>query len=449
MERQQFIDALFARAKEAGFETCEVYYNTSSSFSADVFKGELIDYSVNDGMGMGFRGLIGGKMGYASTQILDADAIDLLVDGAKENAALIENEDKQFLYPGDSNYAKLATFNPALDEISAADKIAMARELERLTLAQDARIEQVEGCAIASMEDEVCIQNTLGLKVSSRINLIYGYVSAVAKDGEKVNSGMDYFFAQDPKAIKLEDVAKRAADVALVGLDAEPVESGAMPVILNPEAATSMLTTFASIFSADVVQKGMSLLKGREGEKVAADCVTLVDDPHRKGGLATAPFDGEGVATKFKKVIDGGKLVTLLHNLKTAHKQGVETTGNASRGYSSAVGVAPTNFYFQPSDLTEAQMLEKLGDGLLITDVAGLHAGANAISGDFSLSAKGFRVRGGKRAEAVKRITVAGNFYQMLKDISAVGGDLKFDLGYGSQFGSPSLLISNLSIAGK
>ena len=222
-----------------------------------------------------------------------------------------------------------------------------------------------------------------------------------------------------------------------------------MPVALSPDAAADLLQTFSSVFSAEYAQKGLSLLNGREGEVIAAECVTIVDNPHLAGSIASAPFDGEGVATRPTKVVDGGRLTTLLHNLKTAHKQGVETTANAARGYSSPVTVAPTNFYFQPSELSADELLAKLGDGLLITEVSGPHAGANAISGDFSLSAKGFRVREGKRAEAVNQITVAGNFYQLLKDVTAVGSDLTFGMPSGSQFGSPTLLVSSLSIAGK
>jgi len=445
MDRKQFIDALFARAKEAGFEACEVYYQSSDSFNTDVFKGEIIKYSVAESIGLGFRGLYNGKMGYASTQILDADAIDLLIDGAKTNAELIENEDKQFIYPGDESYAELNTFTPAINEISAADKIAMARELERLTVAEDARIEQVEGCTVMSRSSEVAIVNTLGLDVSSRHNMIAGYVSAVAKDADKVNTGMGFFYTKNPATIDLASVAREAAENAISGLHAVSTESGKFRVILYNDAATDMLQTFSGIFSADAAQKGMSLLKDREGEIIAAECVSLMDDPHLPGGLASCPFDDEGVATRTKKIIENGKLTTLLHNLKTAHKQGVTTTGNASRGYSSPVSVSPSNFFFAPSDLTFDALVSKLGDGLIITEIAGLHAGANAISGDFSLSAKGFRVRGGQRAEAVNQITVAGNFYQLLKDIEAIGSDLKFGF---SPYGSPSLLISSLSIAG-
>lgn len=449
MDRKQFIDALFARAKEAGFEACEVCVSAASSFETSVFKGEIVNYSVSDSFGLGFRGLIGGKMGYASTQVLDDEAVDFLVDGAKGNATIIENDDTQFLYPGDETYAQVDGFNPALDELTAAEKIEMARELEKKVLAQDARIEQVDGCDVMTEESETQIVNTLGLNVSRRANALGAMVAAVAREGEKVNTGWAYRFSFDPKKVSLDEIAAEAAETALAGLNATSMESGKTAVLMTPGAARDMLQTFAGVFSAENAQKGLSLLKGREGERIAAECVTLMDDPFLPDSLASRSFDGEGVAAKAKAVVENGALTTLMHNLKTANKQGVSTTGNASRSYASTVGVAPSNFYFKPGAQTRQELLERMGEGLMITDVTGLHAGANPISGDFSLSAKGFRVRGGQKAEAVNQITVAGNFYRLLESVVAVGSDLEFGFPGGSRFGSPSLWISELAVAGK
>ena len=145
-------------------------------------------------------------------------------------------------------------------------------------------------------------------------------------------------------------------------------------------------------------------------------------------------------------LIENGRLNTLLHNLKTANKQGVQTTANAARGsYAAGVGVAPSNFYFAPSDVDFDGMTEKVGDGLLITELQGMHAGANPITGDFSLAAKGFRIEGGKVAGAVAQITVAANFYELLRNVEAVGSDLAFE---GSNVGSPCVLVKSLSVAG-
>ena len=449
MDRQEFIRQLFARAREKGGEG-EVCWETGSSFEVSVKDGEILQYSVSDGTGLGFRALKDGRTGTASTQILDEEAVAMLADGAFENAALVESEDEQFMFPGSPEYPALRLFDPGIEALSAAEKIDMARRLERLTLEQDARIAQVEECAVFSSSDERAMVNTLGLDVSMKVNLVGGYVAAVARDGERVNTGFKLFVAANPGEIDLEKVARGAAAEAVDGLYGAPVDSGSYRVLLRNDVAAALLQTFSGIFSAENAQRGLSRLRGREGEAVAAGCVTLMDDPHRAGSASSAAFDGEGVATRVKAVIENGRLNTLLHNLKTAHKQGVETTANAARGsYASPVGVAPTNFYFAPSGEGFDDMLKRLGDGLLITDLQGMHAGANPITGDFSLAAKGFRVEGGRRAAAVNQITVAGNFYQLLNDIEAVGADLEFLTPGVSRFGSPALLVKELSAAGK
>lgn len=454
MDRKEFINRLFeradARANQSEGLPCEAYYSADSSFEVQVRNGEILDYNVSDSIGLGFRALVNGRMGYASTQVLDDEAIDLLVDGALENAELIESEDKQFIFEGSASYPELPLYNPALDEIDAAKKIELARELERLTLAQDVRVQQVEDCGVFSASSENVIVNNRGLNVASKANMLGGYVVAIAREGERATTGMKMFYFMDPDAIDIEATARAAVQDAISGLDAAPVSSGEYRVLLRNDVAGTMLSTFSSIFSAENAQRGFSLLKDREGEIIAADCVTIVDNPHLASGGASQPFDGEGVATQVKDIVSAGKLNTLMHNLKTAHKQGVETTANAARGaFSASVGVAPSNFYFKPSDLSWNQMLKTTDDGLMITSLMGAHSGANPISGDFSLAARGFRVRNGELAEAVDQITIAGNFYTLLKDIEAVGGDLEFRFPGASCYGSPSILIKALAVAGK
>ena len=450
MERRKFYQKLFARAKEAGFSACEVYYAAGSSFSATVFGGEITDYSAADERGLGFRGLVDGKMGYASSQALDEDAVELLVEGARENAKLIESTDEQFLFAGAKRYATVDNFNPEVDEVSVADKIALCKSLETLAAQADARIRPEAEATVFSESGNVEIVNTLGLHVQRRWNLIGGGVQPVASEDGRTSSGFALFYENDPRKIDAEKTAREAAKEAVDGLSAESVPSGAYRVLLRNDVAAQMLGTFSGVFSADLAQKGLSLLKGREGERIAAECVTIVDDPHMPGQPSSTPFDGEGVPTFRKEIVSGGVLSTLLHNLKTAKKQGVSTTANAVRpGYSSPVGVAPSNLFIQPSNLRLEDMLDVLGDGLLITDLQGWHAGADAVSGDFSLPARGYRVEGGRIAGSVHQITLAGNFFSLLKDVEAVGGDLKFPSPSNVAFGSPSLLLPALSVAGK
>jgi len=234
---------------------------------------------------------------------------------------------------------------------------------------------------------------------------------------------------------------------ALFMLTAAPVPSGNYRAIIHAKCMPDLLGVFSGVFSAEAAQKGMSLLMGKEGEMIASEVVTLMDDPLLPGGLESAPFDAEGVATRTKAVIENGKLTTLLHNLKTAKKAGVKTTGNAAKaGYAGAVNVSPSNFYIKPGEKTLEEMMQDMGDGLVITEVSGLHSGANPISGDFSLIAQGYTVKDGKKDAAVEQITVAGNFYQLLKNIRVVGNDLCFP---GSAVGSPSVDVGEIAVAGK
>ena len=444
MDLKAFNKRLFERMTAA--EAAESVYSAGSSFEVSVRDGEILEYSVSDSMGLQFRLLSeSGRLGSASTQILDDEAVDMLVDGARENAALVESKDRQFLHDGSGEYADLVLFNPQLEDLSAAEKIDMAKKLEKLTLDQDERIEKVDGCAVFYSSAEATMTNTRGLDISEKVNLLGGYVSAIAREGEKVNTGFKTFFVKDMADVDLDRVAREAAKDAINGLNAASVPSGSYRILLRNDMASTMLSTFAGIFSADNAQRGLSQLKGREGEMIAAECVTIMDNPHLYKGGASSSFDGDGVPTRVKAVVDGGKLTTLLHNLKTAHKQGVETTANASAGK----GIAPTNFYFKPTDCSFDKMVEKTGDGILITQLMGMHSGANAISGDFSLAARGFSIKDGKLEKPVDQITIAGNFYTLLKDIEAVGSDLRFGFPGGSCFGSPCILVKNLSVAGK
>ena len=435
MDRQAFIDKLFARAQSEGFEAYEAYYVKGNSFEVSVFGGEIVDYTVSESLGLGFRALTGGKMGYASS--------------VKDSAALIENDDPQFIFGGGEAYAQVDNYSQALDAVTPAQKIAFARELEKAALAQDPRIQRVDGCSVMTESSERAIRNSKGLNLASRQNVAVAYVAPIAEENGRVNTGMKFQMEQEFSALDAQAIAKAAVERALTGLTAQQPASATCAIAFENRAAASLLGVFSSIFSAEAAQKGLSLLKGREGEAIASEAVTIVDDPHRPHSAASQPFDGEGVPTRKKNVVEKGVLQTLLHNLTTAAKQGVATTGNAARGYASAVGVAPSNFYIAPSQESVEAMLARMGEGFLITEVSGLHAGANQISGDFSLLAKGFAVRGGQKAEPVEQITVAGNFFAVLKDIVAVADDLAFGLPGGSLVGSPTIWVKVLSVAGK
>ena len=440
MEFTAFTQRLFEKALSRGAEACEAYMSAEDSFEAMVQEGELTQYNVAKDSSLTFRCLAGGKMGVASTQVLDEEALEFLVSGALENAALIENEDEQFFAPAGGEYKAMDGYSDEVAALSPAEKIQLAKDLEKMAKEADQRIKPEETFVFTGISESRLV-NSLGLDVSYRDSQFGFGAYVMAKDGDKVAVGGRMLFGRKPAALSPKEAVDFAVKEALDGLEGKSVKSGEYPVILRRDVAAEMLRCFASVFSAEMAQKGLSLLKGREGEVIASPAVTIVDDPHHAEGSASRPFDREGSPTRPKNVVEKGVLTTLLHSLKTAKKQGVKTTGNASLG-----GVAPSNFYFAPGEKSLEEMAKAMGHGLIITNLAGMHAGANQISGDFSLGAKGYLVENGEIGRSVRQITVAGNFFAMLKDIVETGSDFEFTSGGA---GAPSVWVKGLSVAGE
>ena len=447
MDKQQFMDRLLAEAKAQGIDPAEVYFSAGSSFSAGAMNGNIDSYKVSTRQGLGLRGMYQGKMGYASTQAFDEEAIKQLIEGVKEGALLREDEGAEEIYEGDAEYPTVVSYDETLAQVPATAKLDAVLAIEKAALESVDTVKQCEGTQLSTMSGEVYLRNSYGLNLQHKDNAFIAYTGAIAKDGDSTSTGMAFKCGRDFAKLDVKKLGEEAAQEAASGLHAEPVPAGNYRMILRYDAMQSLLATFCGIFSAENAQQGLSLLKGREGEKIAADCVTLMDDPLLEGGFDSTPFDGEGVATYTKAVVENGVLKTLLHNRKTAKKQGVTSTGNAVRpGLSAPVTVAPSNFFFQPGDKNLAALESELGDGLVITQLDGLHAGANVTSGDFSLLSKGYLLEDGKRVRPVEQITIAGNFYELLKNIRAVGSDLVFP---GSGVGAPSLDVGELTVSGK
>ena len=447
MELNQFVKELFNKAKEAGFVECEVYYVDRESLSIGVYKGEVEKYSLNNSYGLSFRGKINDKIGYSYTEILDEDAIEMLVRSAKESALSIESEDIQFIYEGDKEYKEISTYYPKLENIQADKLINIALGMEKEAKEICDKVTSFGGCAVSYSSGNYGIINTKGLNLKNKSNILTAYVVPILTIEDKMYDGFGYVVAKSLEDVDVKKIAKQGIDEALSKVNAKSVESGNYPIVIKNEAMVSLLSTFAGVFSADSAQKGLSLLKDKEGEIIASSKVSLVDDPHLEDGLATVGFDDEGVATKKTYLIKDGKLETLLHNLKTAYKAGVKSTGNGFKGsYASPISVSPTNFYIEPGKNDFEEIVSSIDKGLIICDFAGLHSGANSITGDFSLAAKGFYIESGKKTFPVEQITIAGNFFDMLKNIDEVGSDLLFPM---SSVGSPSVKVSGLSVAGE
>lgn len=444
MEKSTFIDLLFKNAKERKLENFEIYFMSSKHSSIKVFNQEVESYSDSNSQGISFRVLHRGKMGYSYTESLDENNISFLIDEALENASIIENEDADEIYTGGGDYAEVDRYNPGLEEISIEDKISLLKDIEKKCKKIDGRIEKLNQCVFASGSSTRIIKNSKGLNLSDRGNSAYVYVSVVAQDKGITKSGSGYRVSNDFYSFISDDIAREAVKDAVSKLDPVSAESKEYEVLIKNEAFASMLGAFTGIFSAENIQKRVSKLKGKLQSVIANKNVTIIDNPHLKNGMASSSFDGEGVPTKYKEVVKNGVLQTYLYNLKTAKKDGVKSTGNAAKGgYKGTIGISPSNFYLKQGEVSYESLVKGIEDGIIVTSLSGLHSGLNSISGDFSLAAEGFAVKNGKISYPLNQVTVAGNFFDLLMEITEIGDDLKFGL---SQIGAPSILLGKLSV---
>ena len=445
-----FKQELFAQAKAMGFTDYEVLFLGSSGFSVRVLDGEITEYKNTASQGVGFRGTFGGKMGYASSEKMDASVIEPMLRNAAANAEIIEDETVEKLYPGGDTYPEVCAYNPALNDVTAADKIAWTMDMEAYAKSLDPRVKMADYCTIGNQENEMAMANSYGLDLSQKSNVASAFMIARVEEDGKTKSAYEYWTGRDFAELDYKAIAKKAVDTAISYLGAESMESGAYPVIFDNNNAKDLFSVFSGIFMAENAQKGFSLLsKEKVGETIAAPHITLRDDGVCDLSLGSMAFDAEGVATQQKAIIENGVLKTLLYNLKSAEKDGVKSTGNASKaGLGGAIATSCTNFYLVPSDTPFDELVGRVEKGVVITEMAGLHSGVNPVSGDFSISADGYLVEDGKIARPVEQITVAGNFYEVLKNIQAVGSDLRFHSSGHGGIGMPSILVDGLTVSG-
>lgn len=450
MTFESFKIEIFAQAKTRGFTDYELFQAGGTSFSVRVLNGEITEYKNTSSEGVGFRGTYNGKMGYAYTEIMAPEIIDPMLDNAAANAGIIEEEEVETLYPGDESYPEVNAYNPALDDVTAEQKITWALEMEKYAKSLDPRVKMADYCTVSNSISFMSIANSLGLDLSQKGNMAMAFLVARVEENGVTKSGSEWWAGRDFADFDYKKLAELAVNKAISYLGAQSMETCNVPVVFDNESARDLFGVFAGIFMAERGQKGFSMLnKDKLGETLAAPHITLRDDGVCEASLGSMPFDAEGVATQQKAIIENGVLKTLLYNLKSAAKDGVKSTGNASKpGFGGAITTSFTNFYLQPGETDFEDILAGVERGVLITEMAGLHSGANPVSGDFSFSADGFLLEGGKIIRPVEQITIAGNFYELLKNIETVGSDLRFrSMGSGGM-GMPSILVNGLQISG-
>ena len=204
------------------------------------------------------------------------------------------------------------------------------------------------------------------------------------------------------------------------------------------------------VFYASNIQENLSLMKNKKDTEVSTKIINLVEDPFLNNGKYFRPFDDEGTITKKKYLIKKGILKNYLYDNKTSLQDSTKSTGNGYRqSHKSSIEIMGTNFYIENGGFSLKELIKKINNGLLIVEVDGLHAGVNQVSGDFSLISKGYLIENGQIIKSISQITISGNFYKLLFDITELGNDRALSKPYLNYFGSPSMIIKNIHIAGE
>ena len=437
-------DKFFALAKEAGLEQVELFISESHNLQISLFHGEVDEYKDNNGYSILARGILNGKCGSASADVWNAEKAKWLVNEIVANAKVIENDDPVFIFKGSEKYHKVNTFNKALEQVSIDQKMEKLYALEKALKEIDPRVVEIAGTEFNQSSEKVTLMNSNGLNLVQRSNYFVYLAQCVAKEGEQTKSGYDFFFSNNFDEFDPKKLAAKIVKDTVDQLGGKACASNTYKAVLNPDVVISLLKAYIGHADAEEVQKQSSLFIGKIGQKIASNKVTIEDKPQAKNVFARW-FDDEGVATYNKPIIKNGVLQTYLYNLTTAAKDGVQSTGNGYGG-GSKKGISSTFLSLKPGKKSLDELFEKVGNGVFITDVSGIHAGLNPQSGNFSLQSTGYMIENGKKGRPLDLITVSGNLLDIFKDVLEVGNDVTVSP---SGVSAESILIKKIVVSGE
>jgi PmbA protein len=441
---QAIADRVVAMAQPG--EHIEAFVSRDAETDIRIYEGEVEHFVGAQTEGVGIRVIRDGRTGFAYAGVLDESAVAEVLAEARDNV--------QFGTPDE--WAGLAEFDgvevieqdlwsDALAEYSTEGKIALAKELERLTLAVDPRI-RVDDATYADVASESAVATTTGIRRTGRENGCYVVVSTLADDGDETQTGFGFSVGRSPIEFDLAKAANDASDRATRLLGATKPSTKRTTVVLDPYVTASFLGIISSTLNGESVAKGRSLFKDRLGENVANSIVTLVDDPTNPKAYTATDLDGEGLAARRNVLIEAGVLRQFVHSSYSARRVGTKSTGNAIRGgFKGTPSVGCLALQLLPGSRDQAALIADVDDGVLIQSVSGLHSGVNAISGDFSAGASGLSISGGQVGGPIREFTIASTLQRMLHDVVEVGNDVDW---LPMRAAGVSLVIRDVTLSG-
>jgi PmbA protein len=439
-------ERLLERARQQGAEEAEVFFSQGTEFTVKVFKGEVESLVSAVSRGIGFRTLREHRVGFSYTSETDRAALDELVDEALRNGRYNHSDEANVLPEPLTAEPLQGLYSAELEKVDPQRKIQFALDLEKRATSLDPRVRRISDAVYSDGTGHVEIYNTRGLAAGFDRSIAYGVIDAIAEQDSEMQSGFAFTHGRDFDALDLEAVAREAVENAAGLLGAQRVKTAKVPVVLHPHAAAMILGVLGSSFSADAVLKRRSLLAGKVGQQVASSNVTITDDARLENGLASRPFDGEGVPTRRNQLIKEGVLQGYLHNTYTAQRSQAKSTGSAVRSYKSVPEVGVSNLVLQPGAVSPEELIGRVSNGLHVSQLHGLHT-VNTVSGEFSLGLTGHWIVNGALAQPVRELTIAGNLIDLLMRVVGVASDLRFIFA-GGFCGSPTVLIEELPVGG-
>jgi PmbA protein len=435
-------------ALKKGAEEAEAYVYEGQATGVGIERGQITKSNRIIDRGLGVRISVNSAIGFAYTNIINSQiAMEGTILKALSAAKASKPDQDWKGFPEKKPYATVEkTFDYRIFELSSEDLVGVASVMLDAATNADKRVFPIEGGAGAAYLSNA-IANSNGIAGFDKGTIIECSMAGIAKEGNTVTPVCFEFNAERSYNVDPEWVGKEAAHLAVSALKTKRIETKNTKLILTQFALQELLyLTLINAVKADNVQRNQSLFKGKIGSKVASENITIYDDGLFQGGLRTGTFDGEGVPRQKTLLVEKGTLRNFLYDNYAAKKESKESTGNASRaGYLSTPNIEATNFHILSGNKTSDQLVNEVDDGLIIYYLQGAHS-SNPVSGEFSVVATpAWKIRKGEIVHCSRGVMLAGNLFEVLKNVSAVAdNDRKM-----GQLISPWILVENVKVIGK
>ncbi len=439
---KNLIKSTVDHAMNSGADACDVIVSSGDSMNFSAQDGKLDKFKVSKTSVLGIRVIKNNRVGLSYSESFDQDAIAFATKSALENADYSDpNEFETIKIKNSTDFIKKA---PEADRSSTEEKIEFALKLETEIRKRDSRITAVPYNGLSVAESKSYYMNSLGTYTEEGEYYMSGYTSALIKDGNITSMHYSPMQERTLAQMDLNQCIEETLEHAVSWLQARPVSTGKYDVIFDTQVLSEIMGAFSSCFSAKEAIEKTNPWEGKLNQKVADINFTMIDSPLYQDAFFKHHVDSEGMLKSDLTLIENGVLKSFYHNTATANYYKTTSTGHASRGAKSALGVSGSNWLIQPGKSSKDEVTD--GTYLEIIDVMGIGPGSDSVSGEFSFGASGYLCKNGKRIQPVKGITVAGNFNKLLNGIKCMGRDLEHNHSRGMF--SPLIKISDLSVAG-